>query len=74
LTIVNSAAALPAVSRKKVTAVLDGLSSGVMLLALVERRRKFAAALVDLLPTDAIHRTSVFPENMHQIHNSPAIY
>jgi hypothetical protein len=50
---------LPSVSRKKVTAVFDGgrlsSDSGVMLLALVERRR-YAPPLS--LPSDAIHRTS----------------
>ena len=42
---------LPTVSRKKVTAVFDGgrlsSDSGVMLLALVERRRNVAALIAD---------------------------
>ena len=44
---------LPSVSRKKVTAVFDGgrlsSDSGVMLLALVERRRNVAATLAALI-------------------------
>ena len=42
---------LPSVSRKKVTAAFDGgrlsSDSGVMLLALVERRRNVAALIAD---------------------------
>ena len=48
---------LPSVSRKKVTAVFDGgrlsSDSGVMLLALVERRRNVAATLAALIADTA---------------------
>ena len=54
---------LPSVSRKKVTAAFDGgrlsSDSGVMLLALADRRRaKLLIRLPRLLPTIAIPRTS----------------
>ena len=49
---------LPSVSRKKVTAVFDGgrlsSDSGVMLLALVERRRNVAARRSNCRPTRSI--------------------
>ena len=54
---------LPAVSRKKVTAAFDGgrlsSDSGVMLLALAERRRTLASTLAALIsdPRDPAHIT-----------------
>ena len=49
---------LPSVSRKKVTAVFDGgRHSGVMLLALVERRRNVAALIADRRDPSHIRHT-----------------